>query len=204
MQPTSAPAAASAISLDHRTDTELIRLTREGDERAFGEVWRRHSAVGFAIARRVTDRIDAADLVSESFARMLQAIRNGAGPQTAVRSYLATTIRSVAASWGRGLKATIDIDDAPEAAYIDERLDALDELDRLNAASAAFKTLPERWQRALWYSEVEGRSNSEIGELLQITTTAAAMLASRARAGLRKAWFAADEPAPGTAGPKAA
>jgi RNA polymerase sigma factor (sigma-70 family) len=178
--------------LDDLTDEELIRLTREGDDRAFGQIWRRHSAVGLTIARRVTSRIDPADLVSESFARMLQAVRNGAGPRTAVRSYLATTIRSVAASWGRNLRPTVDIDDAPEPGYVDERLDAFDEADLHDAAAAAFKSLPERWQRALWYSEVEGRSNAEIGELLHIKTTAAAMLASRARAGLRRAWNAAE------------
>lgn len=180
------------IRIDELPDTELIRLTREGDDRAFGEIWRRHAAVGATIARRITSRIDSADLVSEAFARMLQAIRNGAGPNTAVRSYLATTIRSVAASWGRSLRTTVDIDDAPEVACTDERFDALDELDRKKAATAAFAALPERWQRALWYSEVEGRPNAEIGELLHITTTAAAMLASRARAGLRKAWYAAE------------
>lgn len=178
--------------LDRLCDEELIQLTREGDDRAFGEIWRRHAAVGASIARRITSRIDAADLVSEAFARMLQAVRNGAGPKTAVRSYLATTIRSVAASWGRSLRPTVDLDDAPEVAVTDDRFDALDETDRREAAVAAFKSLPERWQRALWYSEVEGRSNAEIGELLHIRTTAAAMLASRARAGLRKAWYAAE------------
>jgi RNA polymerase sigma factor (sigma-70 family) len=186
------PAITRAFTrLDRLPDDELIRLTRRGDDRAFGEVWRRHATVGMAIARRTTSRIDSADLVSESFARMLQAIRNGGGPDTAVRSYLAVTIRSVAASWGRGLRHTIDIDDAPEPAYIDERFEALDELDRRSAATAAFRALPERWQRALWYSVVEGRSNAEIGELLHINATAAAMLTSRARAGLRKAWTGA-------------
>lgn len=178
--------------LDQLSDEELIQLTREGDDRAFGEIWRRHAAVGAAIARRITTRIDSADLVSEAFARMLQAVRNGAGPKTAVRSYLATTIRSVAASWGRHLRPTVDLDEAPDLGFTDERFDALDESDRHIAAIAAFNSLPDRWQRALWYSEVEGRSNAEIGELLQIKATAAAMLASRARAGLRKAWFAGE------------
>ena len=178
--------------LDVLSDEELIQLTRDGDDRAFGEIWRRHAAVGTAIARRITSRIDSADLVSEAFARMLQAVRNGAGPKTAVRSYLATTIRSVAASWGRNLRPTLDLDEAPEIGFTDDRLDALDESDRHEAAVTAFKSLPERWQRALWLSEVEGRSNAEIGELLHIKTTAAAMLASRARAGLRKAWYAGE------------
>jgi RNA polymerase sigma factor (sigma-70 family) len=170
------------------TDTGLLRLVREGDDRAYGELWRRHAGVGAAIARRVTTRIDSADVVAESFARMLQAIRNGAGPRTAVRSYLATTIRAVCATWGRAQHETVGLDCAPELGFVDERLDRIDDVDSLDMAVAAFKTLPERWQTALWYSEVEGLSNAEIAKILNIKASAAAMLTSRARAGLRRSW----------------
>lgn len=169
-------------------DSDLLELTRDGDDRAFGELWNRHSAIGHAIARRVTNRLDPADLVSEAFTRILQAIRNGAGPRTAVRTYLAITIRAVAASWGRKQQVTVELDAVPEAGGHDERLIRIDNLDDLDRATAAFKSLPERWQTALWHSAVEGRSNTEIGEILHLKPTAVAMLTSRARAGLRKAW----------------
>lgn len=180
---TSSPAPLSEI-----TDTGLLQLTRDGDERAFGEIWNRHVGAGVTIARRVTVRIDSADIVSESFTRMLQAIRNGAGPTRAVRSYLAVTIRAVAATWGKALPKTVELEHAPELGFSDERLERIDDLDDLDTATAAYKTLPERWQTVLWYSEVEGLSSAAIGEILNIKPTAAAMLASRARAGLRKAW----------------
>jgi RNA polymerase sigma factor (sigma-70 family) len=174
------------------SDDHLLTLTREGDDRAYGELWKRHSGVGTAIARRVTTRIDSADLVSEAFTRMLQAIHNGAGPRTAVRSYLAVAIRSVAATWGRELQTIIHVEQVPEVPFIDHRLDKIDDLHTLDDASAALMTLPERWRTVLWYSEIEGRSNSEIAEIMNLKPTAAAMLTSRARAGLRRAWHAAE------------
>ena len=170
------------------TDTGLLQLVRDGDDRAYGELWKRHVDVGTAIARRVTTRLDSSDVVSEAFARMLQAIRNGAGPRTAVRSYLATTIRAVCATWGRSQVQTVGLDQAPEVGFADDRFDRIDDILSLDKAVAAFKTLPERWQTALWYSEVEGLSNPEIAEILGIRPSAAAMLVSRARAGLRRSW----------------
>jgi RNA polymerase sigma factor (sigma-70 family) len=186
------PIASSATRYAESTDTGLVQLVRDGDDSAYGELWKRHADVGSAIARRVTTRIDSADVVSEAFARMLQAIRNGAGPRTAVRSYLATTIRAVCATWGRAHRETVSLDQAPEFGFTDERLDRIDDLDSLDKAVAAMKTLPERWQTALWYSEVEGLSNAEIAEILRIKVAAAAMLISRARAGLRRSWYVSE------------
>lgn len=172
------------------SDTELLVLIRDGDDDAFGELWTRHIGLAVHIARRVTHDFDAADLSSEAFTRILRAIRNGSGPRDEFRGYLATTIRAVAASWARGMHATVDIESIPEPAFDDERLIAIDELDSRHRAVTAFRSLPERWQTALWYSTVEGRSNTEIAEILGVRATAVGMLTLRARAGLRKAWDA--------------
>jgi RNA polymerase sigma factor (sigma-70 family) len=190
--PASTDPAPLRTSLADFTDTGLLELTRAGDDRAYGEIWKRHVGAATSISRSVTTRIDSADIVAESFARMLQAIRNGTGPTRAVRSYLAVTIRTVAAGWGKAMPPTVELDQAPELGFVDERFDRIDDLHSLDRAAAAFKTLPERWQNALWYREVEGLSNSEIGEIMNLAPAAVAMLTSRARAGLRRAWQKTD------------
>ncbi|MDR2997076.1 MAG: sigma-70 family RNA polymerase sigma factor [Microbacterium sp.] len=176
--------------LTEPTDIELLAATRAGDERAFGELWTRHLAIGITIARRVTNDIDAHDLVSEAFCRVLQAIRNGAGPTDQFRGYLAASIRSVAATWARASRPMVDLDSIPEPAFDDDRLTAIDDHDDHARVVAAFRALPERWQTALWQSTVKERSNAEIAEEMGIKTTAVAMLTLRARAGLRKEWAA--------------
>lgn len=58
-------------------------------------------------------------------------------------------------------------------------------------ASAAFRSLPGRWQEILWYSEVERLRPAEIGPLLGMKPNAVAALALRAREGLRQRWIQA-------------
>jgi hypothetical protein len=58
-------------------------------------------------------------------------------------------------------------------------------------AIQAFRTLPERWQAVLWHTAVEEESPSEIAPLLGLTANATAVLAHRAREGLRQAYLQA-------------
>ena len=57
----------------------LLRAAREGDGEAFGEFYRRRRALLLAYLRpRVPDAETAADLLAETFAAALIAIRDGA------------------------------------------------------------------------------------------------------------------------------
>ena len=55
----------------------------------------------------------------------------------------------------------------------------------------AFRSLPERWQTILWYTEVEGMQPAEAAPHLGLTANGAAALAYRAREGLKAAWLQA-------------
>jgi hypothetical protein len=63
-------------------------------------------------------------------------------------------------------------------------------LDRTLTARA-FRSLPERWQTVLWYTEVEGMDPHEVAPLMGISANSVAALSYRAREGLRKAWLQA-------------
>ncbi|MGE6785312.1 zf-HC2 domain-containing protein, partial [Ensifer adhaerens] len=58
-------------------------------------------------------------------------------------------------------------------------------------AMQAFRSLPERWQAVLWHTTVEEESPSEIAPLFGLTANATAVLASRAREGLKQAYLQA-------------
>ncbi|WP_085368153.1 RNA polymerase sigma factor [Leifsonia sp. NCR5] len=170
-------------------DDLLIALVRAGEFQAtdaFAELWKRHLPAALAAARRITLSYDASDLASEAFARVLVSLQAGRGPDLSFRAYLIVTMRNVAAGWARqaarlSLQELDDLDDLPQTSS------GLDRLDRL-AGFEAFRSLPERWRKALWYSEVEDLNPAELGEVFGISSSAAAMLAFRARQGLRKAW----------------
>lgn len=173
-----------------RSDADLVALTRSGDESAYAELWRRHSRAGLAVARSFTSTFDADDLVSEAYAKILRAITEGGGPTAAFRAYLFTTIRNTASGWGRARhEVPIDHADELEDPSFSET-NTLAALDR-SLTAQAFRSLPTRWQEALWYCEVEQMTPLEVAPLLGMKANAVAALAYRAREGLRQAWIQA-------------
>jgi hypothetical protein len=65
---------------------------------------------------------------------------------------------------------------------------ACERLERTYAARA-FRQLPDRWRDVLWMTEVEGAGPAEIAPRLGLTPNAVAVLAHRAREGLRRLYL---------------
>lgn len=188
------------------SDAQLIEGMRSGDDQAYEELFRRHSGAVLRYARSCCrDAHTADDLTAEVFARTLQAVRGGKGPQEAVRAYLMTAVRHVAAAWTKSARREQLVDDfavfATQAARSfelsdDDTLDlgadvlAMHEAEQ-SMAMQAFRSLPERWQAVLWHTTVEEESPSEIAPLFGLTANATAVLASRAREGLKQAYLQA-------------
>ncbi|MFI5758245.1 sigma-70 family RNA polymerase sigma factor [Streptomyces sp. NPDC051569] len=197
------------------SDADLIQRVRGGDDSAYEELFRRHAEAVRRYARTCCrDAHTADDLTAEVFARTLQAVRGGAGPEQAVRAYLLTTVRRVAASWTRSARREQLVEDfaafAVQAARASEVLDA-DTLDlgadvkamheaEQSMAMQAFRSLPERWQAVLWHTTVEEESPSEVAPLFGLTANATAVLAGRAREGLKQAYLQAHVSAALTSG----
>ncbi|WP_338316356.1 sigma-70 family RNA polymerase sigma factor, partial [Streptomyces bohaiensis] len=193
------PAAAEA------GDLELVRLIRGGDALASEELYRRHVDAVRRYARSCCRDADTADdLTNEVFAATLQAIRGGAGPQTAVRAYLLTSVRRVAAAWSRTSRREQLVDDfavfavsaAGGSRQVEETAEAGADVRAMHVAERsmavqAFRSLPERWQTVLWHTTVEESSPQEVAPLLGLTPNATSVLAHRAREGLKQAYLQA-------------
>jgi RNA polymerase sigma factor (sigma-70 family) len=172
------------------SDQALVEQTRAGDQRAFAELWRRHYRSGARVARQFTSSIDADDLVAEAYTRIYQRVLAGGGPTGAFRPYLYTTIRNIASTWGAA-RHDVQVDDITEFEDPTTTEDpAAIALDR-TLTVRAFRTLPDRWQSVLWYTEVEGMDPHEVAPLMGMTANGVAALSYRAREGLRKAWLQA-------------
>ncbi|MBL0781599.1 sigma-70 family RNA polymerase sigma factor, partial [Streptomyces albidoflavus] len=187
-------------------DAALVRRMRGGDDGAYEELYRRHAEAVRRYARTCCrDAHTAEDLTAEVFARTLQAVRGGAGPTHAVRAYLLTTVRRVAAGWTRTARREQLVEDfavfAAQAARTAEVSDedtldlgadvlAMHEAEQ-SMAMRAFRTLPERWQAVLWHTEVEDESPSEVATLFGLDANGTRVLASRAREGLKQAYLQA-------------
>lgn len=172
------------------SDEALVERSRAGDRHAFAELWRRHFRSGARVARQFTSSLDADDLVAEAYTRIYQRVLAGGGPRGAFRPYLYTTIRNLASTWGAAVRdITVDDMTAFEDPATSEDPAAI-ALDRTLTARA-FRSLPERWQCVLWYTEVEGMDPHEVAPILGMTANGVAALSYRAREGLRKAWLQA-------------
>ncbi|MEU9230806.1 sigma-70 family RNA polymerase sigma factor [Streptomyces subrutilus] len=195
------------------SDGHLIARMRAGDDGAYEELFRRHADSVRRYARTCCrDAHTADDLTAEVFARTLQAVRGGAGPDQSVRAYLLTTVRRVAAAWAKTARREHLVEDfavfAEQAAAGteggaglaglagDDTLElgadvrAMHEAEQ-SLAMQAFRSLPERWQAVLWHTTVEEASPSAIAPLFGLSPNATAVLASRAREGLKQAYLQA-------------
>ncbi|MGP3773305.1 sigma-70 family RNA polymerase sigma factor [Streptomyces sp. SDT5-1] len=188
------------------SDADLIGRMRAGDDSAYEELYRRHSAAVRRYARTCCrDGHTADDLTAEVFARTLQAVRSGSGPEHAVRAYLLTTVRRVAAGWTKSAKREHLVDDFAVFATQDARSREASDDDTLDLgadvramheaeqsmAMQAFRSLPERWQAVLWHTEVEEESPSEVATLFGLDANGTRVLAKRAREGLKEAYLQA-------------
>ncbi|MFD5552564.1 RNA polymerase sigma factor [Streptomyces sp. NPDC127068] len=176
---------------------------RAGDYSGYEELYRRHVAALTRYARTCCRDVHTADdLAAEVFVRLLQVVRRGAGPEHAVRAYLWTTVRRVAAEWTRAAQKehlvadfAVFVEQAPSKSAavrgggVAPGADvlALREVERSTAARA-FRSLSERWQTVLWYTEVEGERPQDVAPRLGLNANATRVLASRAREGLRQAY----------------
>ncbi|HEY8058400.1 MAG TPA: sigma-70 family RNA polymerase sigma factor, partial [Acidimicrobiales bacterium] len=138
------------------SDADLLSQVRSGDTDAYGQLYLRHEPAATSLARYLTrSKHEADDVVADAFARVLRAIRGGAGPTEAFRPYLLTAVRRTVWRHSDGVAHTRLAATDDEAEMIDLRL-AVEPEDHSDEGLVlrAFQELPERWQLVLWHTEI--------------------------------------------------
>lgn len=171
------------------SDAELIAQVRGGDVHAYGELFDRHRGAALRLARQIGGLSDADDLVSDAFAKVLNVLLVGGGPDVAFRAYLLTSVRRLHIDKirdGKRVQPTGEIERFdPGVPFQDTAVQQFEG----SAAARAFASLPERWQLVLWHLEVEREKPADIAPLLGLTANSVSALAYRAREGLRQAYL---------------
>ncbi|MGW0523505.1 sigma-70 family RNA polymerase sigma factor [Crossiella sp. NPDC003009] len=172
------------------SDAELIDSVRSGSMDAYALLYERHVAAAYNLARQMSrSPAEADDLVSDAFAKVLDTLRAGKGPDAAFRAYLLTALRHNAYDRSRREKKVQVSDDVAAfdagVPFTDTAVAGLEK----TLAAKAFARLPERWQAVLWHTEVEQQSPAEIAPILGLTANGVSALAYRAREGLRQAYL---------------
>lgn len=172
-----------------------MEAVRGGTTQAYGQLYARHVHAAHNLARQLAkSSMEADDLVSDAFAKVLATLCAGGGPDTAFRAYLLTALRHSAydkTRRDRKLELADDMEAIPGGVTSVPFHDtAVAQLDR-SLAVRAFASLPERWQTVLWHTEIEGQSPTEVASLFGLTPHGVSAMAYRAREGLRKAYVQA-------------
>jgi RNA polymerase sigma factor (sigma-70 family) len=175
------------------SDEQLTDRVRSGDQVAFGELYRRHRRAAETTARcLLRSRSDADDVVSDAFAGVLSAIRNGRGPRDNFRRYLMACVRNGC----RTRQRTIPI--APEDSRFEpsrpgagpQMLEDPERYIEADTVARAFSSLTPRWQQMLWSTAVEQKSAQEVGLQMHLSPNAVAALNHRAREAFATAYLA--------------
>lgn len=169
-------------------DAKLLSLVRAGDSGAFGVLYQRHVEAARRLARElVVSPAEIDDVVAETFAHVLDALRQGDGPGDAFRCYVLAAVRRVGegryadprgrvpAASRRPLDPGMPVLD-PTAAGLDDAL-----------MVRAFIAQPERWSALLWHLEIEQENPDDVAPLFGLSRDGLAALERRAREGVRQA-----------------
>ncbi|RBQ21406.1 hypothetical protein DP939_01440 [Spongiactinospora rosea] len=173
-----------------QSDAELLESVRTGKAAAFGVLYQRHVSAARCLAKQlVSSPAEADDVVAETFAKILDLVRRGGGPEIALRPYLLTALRRTVYDRSRGQSRQVPTDDMeahdPGVPFVDPALTGLER----SLVARAFMSLPDRWRMVLWHTEVENARAADLAPLLGLTPNAVAALAYRAREGLRQAYL---------------
>ena len=178
--PSAAPLAGLALRC--QSDSRLVRLSREGQARAFEEIVRRYRQplVSFAGAIVPADR--AEDVVQEALAKSHAALV-ASDTDVKLKPWLYTIVRN---------RALNNLRDEPTHEHLHEDFDGVPQppevaaqRQRITALVAGVKDLPAAQRDALVQRELEGRSHREIGIALGVSPGAVRGLIFRARTALR-------------------
>ena len=181
-------------------DVRLMLQVRDDHAAAFEELVARYQVRLISVFQHsLGERDQAEDLAQEVFLRVYRA-RKTYVPSSRFSTWLFTIAHNVASNARRSRfrrrevqvvgRSTSSMSASPLAQMIEAASGLhptrrLDRTERAQLVHLAMETLSDRQRMALLLSKFEGMSYAEIGEVMELTTSAIKSLLSRARGNLR-------------------
>lgn len=176
-------------ALDDLSDDALMVLYANGDRQAALALTRRITPRVLAYAMRMLggDRAEAEDVTQEAMLRLWRVApgwRQGEAKVTTWAYRVATNLCTDRLR-SRRRRGPVGLDDAPDmAAGGPGPAQALLQADRQAALEAALAALPDRQRQAVVLRHIEGLSNPEIAEVMDIGVEAVESLTARGKRAL--------------------
>ena len=180
-------------ALEDASDAELLRLYAEGAPEAARLLTRRLTPMALRVAvRLLNDMAEAEDVAQDAMLRLWKAAPGWRADEAKVSTWLYTVTRNLCMDRIRRVKTrggtAVDIDAIAEPADPGPAADVrLTEAARNTALADALADLPERQREAVTLRHLEGLSNPEIAEIMDISTEAVESLTARGKRNLATA-----------------
>lgn len=175
-------------ALDDASDEALLVLYGNGDPGAARALTLRLAPLAYRVALRMLgDRAEAEDLAQEAMMRLWRIAPDWRTGEARVSTWLYRVVSNLATDRLRRRRG-IGLDEAPEPA--DEARSALEQMietDRAQALEQALALLPARQRQAVVLRHLEGLSNPEIAEAMDIGVEAVESLTARGKRALAAA-----------------
>lgn len=169
-------------------DTQLLERAKRWDEEALVEVFDRYApAIYRYVYRRVGDGQIAQDLMAETFRRLLDALRRGAGPRTHLSAWLYRVAHNLVVDHYRRQPAdpVVALDSVnPAGDALEERV--LIERERAARVRAALRQLTPLQQQVILLRYLEGMSLEDVAQVLERTVGSVKALQHRAIRSLQR------------------
>jgi RNA polymerase sigma-70 factor (ECF subfamily) len=173
-------------------DEALLVLYANGDPAAARELAARHlpRVMGFAARMLGGDRAEAEDVAQEAMLRLWRIAPEWRQGEAKVSTWLYRVVTNLCTDRLRGRKrrGAVGLEDAPEVADDARSVEAvMVENDRVTALYAALETLPDRQRQAVILRHIEGLTNPEIADVMDIGVEAVESLTARGKRSLTAA-----------------
>lgn len=164
----------------------LLRLYANGDEKAARELARRFLPRMLGYGRRILrDEAEAEDVAQEAMLRLWKIAPDWRSGEAQVSTWLWRVVANLCTDRLRRRRGGVALEDAPEPEDdAPTAHEALMAQGRAAALDAALASLPERQRQAVVLRHLEGLSNPEIAEILQVGVEAVESLTARGKRAL--------------------
>jgi RNA polymerase sigma factor (sigma-70 family) len=180
-------------ALDAASDADLLRLYAEGDPTAARVLTLRLTPMAMRLAARVLgDMAEAEDVAQEAMLRLWKAAPGWRADEAKVSTWLYTVTRNLCMDRMRRKKsrggAAIDLDAIAEPVDPGPAAEVrLTQAARSTALQDALASLPDRQREAVVLRHLEGLTNPEIAQIMDISTEAVESLTARGKRNLATA-----------------
>lgn len=175
------------------TDEELVRRSKEDDERAFGELVSRYESKVYSLAlRMVRNPEDAEDVLQDTFLRAYRGIKSFQGASTFSTWIYRITANSALMRLRKKQLPTVSIEDQEEretpvniADWTPGPVEQLMTKELQSEMDEAIEALPPEFRQVFILRDIEERSNAEVAEILDLSVAAVKSRLHRARLKVR-------------------